>query len=181
MQSDNPLATLFLVFLPLSLTAFGGGISILPAMQHQSVDVYQWVTDEQFLALFAISRGAPGPGSMMLATLIGWNVAGFAGAAVTTFAMFGPASALCLTCGALLHRFRGRRVMVVLERAVAPVGAGLVLAGLLSLTELASASWVLLGIAVGSGVICVAFPMIHPFIVIGGGALINFLVVVLNW
>ena len=51
------------------------------------------------------------------------------------------------------------------------------LAGLISLTELASASWVLLA---GSGVICVAFPLVHPLIVIGGGALINFVVVVLN-
>lgn len=181
MQSDdNILVTLFLVFLPLSLTAFGGGISIIPAMQHQSVDVYRWVTGPEFLVLFAISRGSPGPGSMMLATLIGWNVAGFAGAAVTTFAMFGPASALCLTCGALLNRYRGKRVMVVLERAVAPVGAGLVLAGLLSLMEVASASWVLLGITISAGVICVAFPLVHPLIVIGGGALINFLAVVLN-
>jgi chromate transporter len=149
-------------------------------MQHQAVDVYQWVTGPQFLALFAISRGAPGPGSMMLATLIGWNAGGLVGAAVTTFAMFGPASALCLGCGALLNRFRGSRTMLMLERAVAPVGAGLVLAGLLSLTELASASWVLLGITVGAGVICVVFPLINPLVVIGGGALINFLVVILT-
>lgn len=181
MQSDDDiLVTLFMVFLPLSLTAFGGGISIIPAMQHQAVDIYGWVTGAQFLALFAISRGAPGPGSMMLATLIGWNVAGLAGAAITTLAMFGPASALCLAWGALLNRFRDRRLMVTLERAVAPIGAGLVLAGLLSLTELASASWVLLGIAIGSGIICVIFPLIHPPIVIGAGALINFLVVYLS-
>jgi hypothetical protein len=69
---------------------------------------------------------------------------------------------------------------VVLEHAVAPIGAGLVLAGLLSLAELASASWVLLGIAISAGVVCVTFPLAHPLIVIGGGALINFLVVVLE-
>ena len=177
-QGNNDLLTLFLVFLPLSLTAFGGGISILPAMQHQSVDVYQWVSGAEFLALFAISRGAPGPGSMMLATLIGWKVAGFSGAAVTTFAMFGPASALCLACAAVLNHFRGRRLMVTLERAVAPVGAGLVLAGLISLTSLASTNWGLLAIAVGAGIVCVIFPLTHPLIVIGGGALINFLIVV---
>ena len=56
LPDNNSLATLFLVFLPLSLTAFGGGISILPAMQHQSVDVYHWVTGAECLALFAISN-----------------------------------------------------------------------------------------------------------------------------
>jgi chromate transporter len=94
--------------------------------------------------------------------------------------MFGPASVLCLGCAAVLNRFRGRRPMVTLERAVAPVGAGLVLAGLISLTDLASASWGLLGIAIGAGVVCVIFPLTHPLIVIGAGALINFLIVVLG-
>ena len=79
----------------------------------------------------------------------------------------------------VFNRFRGTRAMVMLERAVAPVGAGLVVAGLISLTELASASWALLGIAIGAGVISVAFPKANPLIVIGGGALVNFLIVFL--
>jgi chromate transporter len=60
-DDNNILPALFLVFAPLSLTAFGGGISVISEMQHQAVDVYRWVSGGEFLALFAISRGAPGP------------------------------------------------------------------------------------------------------------------------
>ncbi len=46
----------------LSLLAVGGGNGIIPAMQHEAVDVHHWMTSREFLDLFAISRAAPGPG-----------------------------------------------------------------------------------------------------------------------
>jgi chromate transporter len=174
MQDDdnNILLTLFLVFAPFSLTAFGGGVSVLSAIQYQVVDVYHWLTGDEFLALFAISRAAPGPGSM-LATLIGWEVAGLSGAAVATLAMFVPSSLLCVLVAAMWHRFRAKAFMAKLERAVAPIGAGLMAAGIVSIGELVSVGPALILISVAASILCMAIPSIHPLIVIGLGAVAN--------
>ena len=64
------LLGLAVVFAPLSLLSIGGGASLLAEIEHQSVAVHSWTTQREFADLFAISRAAPGPGTM-LSTLIG--------------------------------------------------------------------------------------------------------------
>ena len=113
---DDPLIALIIVIAPLSLLAIGGASAIYAPLQHQTVEVYRWVTGREFVELFAIARVTPGPGSM-LTTLIGWKVAGFAGALVATLALYIPVLGAVLRGGAdleplsrhrLAHRARGR-------------------------------------------------------------------------
>jgi len=59
------LLALVLVFVPLSLLSIGGGASLLADMEHQSVTVRGWTSPREFADLFAISRAAPGPGTML--------------------------------------------------------------------------------------------------------------------
>src|SRR5581483_5806593 len=80
---ENVLLTLILIISPLSLAAIGGASSIYAPLQHQVVDVHQWLSAREFLDLFAVARVTPGPGSM-LTTLIGWKMAGLPGALVAT-------------------------------------------------------------------------------------------------
>ena len=54
---------------PLSLVSFGGGPAIYATLQHEVVDLHQWLTPSQFLDLFAIARAAPGPGIIERPTL----------------------------------------------------------------------------------------------------------------
>jgi chromate transporter len=173
-QSDSDiLTTLFLVFLPLSLSAIGRGVAVISEIQHQVVDVHRWTTGDEFLALFAISRASPGPGSMMLATLIGLKLAGLAGAIVATLAMFMPSAVLCVVSAALWRRYSSRGAMVVIEKALIPVGAGLLVAGVASLGQLVSTSLALVAITIGSSIACLAYPAMSPLVVIALGAAAN--------
>jgi chromate transporter len=72
------------LFAVLSMLAFGGGSGVIPDMQRAAVDRYHWLTAREFLDMFAISRAAPGPGSLIV-VLIGLKAAGLAGAAVSSF------------------------------------------------------------------------------------------------
>ena len=60
------LIQLFVLFAGLSMLAFGGGAGIVPDMQRAAVDHYHWLTAREFLDMFAISRAAPGPGSLIV-------------------------------------------------------------------------------------------------------------------
>jgi len=108
------------------------------------------------------------------------KVAGLAGALVATLAMFVPSSILCIATGAVWQRLRGRPFISRLELALAPIGAGLLVAGVASLGELVSTSWTLLGIAIAAAAACLAIPMLHPLLPIGLGAIANVAFVVLT-
>ncbi|QFR32660.1 chromate transporter [Ancylobacter sp. TS-1] len=170
-MSDNPYVALTLAFAPLSLVAFGGGVSVLPAVQHQAVDLHGWVDAQQFLEFFAISRTAPGPG-LMLTTLIGWQVAGWVGALVAMLAIFVPSSLVCLVVMRTLSRHEGKSWHAVVHEGLAPVGTGLVGAGVLSLFRIADAgpaSWL---VAAATGAVMLARPQIPPMLLLmAAGAL----------
>jgi chromate transporter len=75
-MDDNILLRLLVVFAPLSLLSLGGGQAIVAEIHAQSVEINHWVTNQQFANLYAISRAAPGP-STLIAALIGWRAGGF--------------------------------------------------------------------------------------------------------
>ena len=111
----------------LSLMSVGGGNAVIPDMQRYAVMVRQWVSDIEFVAIYAIAQAAPGPSSMIVA-LIGYKAAGWAGAATATVSMYLPSSLLVFSAVRFLDRFQGNPWRTVFERAVAPVAVGLVFA-----------------------------------------------------
>jgi chromate transporter len=170
MRGDASLA-LIAVFVPFSLASIGGGPSILAGIQHQAVDVNHWVTSREFIELFAISRAAPGPGSM-LSTLIGWHVDGLTGALVATLALFVPSSLLCVSVAAVWNRHRGKRWHTALEQGLAPVGTGLILAGSLSILRLSGGGVLSYVLAFGSAAVLIWWPRLSPLLLLVLGACI---------
>jgi chromate transporter len=167
---DNVLWTLVAVFVPFSLVSIGGGPSIFAGIQHQSVEVYHWVTEREFVDLFAIARAAPGPGSMLV-TLLGWKVAGWTGAIIATLALFVPSSLLCYGVTKMWSHYRGRHWHTALENGLAPIGAGLILAGVFSIFRVAGAGVLSWAIAGGSAAILWWRPKLNPILVLAGGAI----------
>src|SRR5216684_6579977 len=162
-MSDD-IRTLFalaLVFIPLSLLSIGGGASLLAEIEHQSVTIHAWTTQREFADLFAISRAAPGPGTM-LSTLIGWKVAGLAGALTATVALYLPSSLLVYGAARLWSRWRGSVWHTAIERGLAPIAAGLILSGGIAILRVSpggSAVWVA---AVTATVLLLCWPRLHP-------------------
>ena len=83
----DTLSALAVQFAMLSLLAFGGANAVIPEIHRQAVEVNHWMTDQDFVSLFAISQTAPGP-NVMISTLVGWKAAGLA--AATTIKMAQP-------------------------------------------------------------------------------------------
>jgi chromate transporter len=122
------LLELGLYFAVLSLLSFGGMSSVLPEMQRYMVDVKGWMSANEFMQLFAVAQAAPGP-NVLMSSLVGWKVAGFAGSLVALGAMCGPAAVLAWWVSDLWERFRGSPWRKLIQRALGPLVVGLVLAG----------------------------------------------------
>ena len=83
----NIIVEIILNFGMLPLIAFSGAIAVLPE-SHRLVVKNHRMDDATFTHLVAISQATPGPNSI-IATLIGWHVAGIVGALAATFAICG--------------------------------------------------------------------------------------------
>jgi len=168
---DNPFVDLLVTFVPLSLASIGGGLSILSDIQHQSVDVHHWLTQAQFLDDFGISRAAPGPNTLIV-TLIGWQVAGWLGAAVASVAIFLPSSVLVYGLARIWRRYRGAPWQKKIERGLAPIAAGLILAGALNVLRTAEGGWLAWAVAAGATLLLFRYQKLNPLLLLSGGALI---------
>jgi chromate transporter len=171
---EGVLLSLIAVLAPLSLASIGGASSIYAPLQHQTVEVLRWLTPQEFLELFAIARITPGPGSM-LATLIGFKVAGLAGAAVATLALFVPSSLVCFVIARAWDHYHAHPWRQAFEDGLAPIAAGLMFAGTLAVLKLGATgpsqflSWT---VAIAVAALLTWRSRLHPIgLLIGGAAL----------
>lgn len=162
------LFTLALVFTQLSLLAFGGGNAILPEMQHQVVEVHQWLSNTEFSAMFAMAQAAPGP-NMMIVPLVGWHVAGPAGLLITSLAKFGPSSIITIFALKLWNNFKDHPLRERFEIALKPITVGLVLVSAYIIADASAQNWLLVGIVVVATIMSL-FKKIHPLWVMAFGA-----------
>jgi chromate transporter len=165
----DTLIALGLVFAPLSLLSFGGGNAVIADIAQQAIQVQSWTSEREFADLFALSRAAPGPGSM-LAALIGWKAAGIGGAAVATLAFYVPSAALVFAVARLWGRWRGSAWHTAVERGMAPVAAGLFLSGgivVLRSSPGGPAVWIA---AIATSLALLRWPKMHPVPLLLGAA-----------
>ena len=111
----------------LSFLAIGGVNALIPEIHRRVVEMEHWLTDAQFAQAFAISQAAPGP-NLLIVSVIGWNVDGFLGALVATAAICAPTSVLTFAVAHVWDRFRDAPLRAAIQRGLAPVTVGLVLA-----------------------------------------------------
>ncbi|HLK24692.1 MAG TPA: chromate transporter [Caulobacteraceae bacterium] len=167
----STLGALALQFAILSLVAFGGANAVVPEMHRQSVAVHHWMTDRDFAALFAISQAAPGP-NVLISTLIGWKVAGLAGAIVATAAMCGPSCVLVFWVAKAWDRYSHTRWRAAVGAGISPVAVGLVCASALVLVRAADVSWRFALVSAASAAVAY-FTKLNPLWCLAGGALLG--------
>jgi chromate transporter len=165
------LLELGLYFALLGLLTFGGVSSVMPEMQRYIVDVKGWTTATDFMQLFAVAQAAPGP-NVLITSLIGYRVAGFAGSLVALFAMCLPAAALAWVVSGLWERFRHSPWRSVIQRALAPLVVGLIFAGGYIIATPHSPDWRLWLIALltAGGMLATR---LNPLWLLAGGAVLG--------
>ena len=159
-------------FAQVSLLAFGGASAALPEMHRRVVEEHGWVNDEQFSELFGLAQAAPGP-NVLVASLIGWKVAQFAGAVAGLIGMVGPSSLLAYAVTRLWDRQGAARWREWLLAALVPITIGLTLASgyLLTLGAGRSAGGYLLIAATAAATL---WTPVHPLWCIAIGAALGY-------
>ena len=96
---------LFLFFLKIGSIVFGSGYVLLAFLRADLVTHWHWLTENQLLDAVAVGQFTPGP-VFTTATFIGYTLAGTAGAATATVAIFLPSFLLVAMIGPFAPRLR---------------------------------------------------------------------------
>ena len=171
-SNANPIWALVLTFGWMSLFAVGGANSAVPEMHRIAVDVQHWMTDKQFADVFAISQLSPGP-NVLIVTLIGYSVAGVAGALAATLAMCGPTAILAYYVSGLLQRSSHSRWPAIIQGALVPLSIGLMAASCLILARTADQSWMAVLITVIAAALAFA-TRLNPIWMLAAGGILGF-------
>ena len=115
------------VFAYLSLLTVGGGMAAFPEMKTLVVDHFHWMTFPQLIHRYSVGQVSPGPNMMMIAAVGQW-VAGPIGALVVVLAFFLPTAFLTLWVGRMWTRLEHWPWRASIQRGLAPVSIGLLLA-----------------------------------------------------
>lgn len=88
---NNKLLDLFLTFLKIGATTFGGGYAMVPIIRHDVVEKKKWLNDEELMQIIAIAESTPGPIAVNVATYTGYKIKGILGSLLATLAIVLPA------------------------------------------------------------------------------------------
>jgi len=94
------LFVLFTTFFKMGLFTIGGGLAMLPLIQHTIVDKKGWLTEEKMADCIAISQSLPGVIAINAATYVGKTRKGFAGALAASFGVILP-SFIIIICAVI--------------------------------------------------------------------------------
>ena len=167
------IGELFLEFALLAFVAFGGATALLPEMHRVVVENHHWLDDATFTHLYAIAQAAPGP-NVLVVTLIGWEVAGLAGALAATLAMCLPMSVVIYLLIDRWEGFSGKRWQQAISLGVAPLAVGLVFSGALLIGQSAELGLPAWGLVVLTVVMNLRTKL-HPLWLIATGATLGLL------
>ena len=118
---------LFYSFSGMSIFLFGGGYVFIPLMQTTVVDVYQWVSQKEFVDGIAMGQITPGP-IVITATFIGYKVAGLAGATAATIGVFLPPAILMVIGTHYLDKVQSSRLLASAMKGVHCAIIGMIIA-----------------------------------------------------
>ena len=150
---------LFFVFFKIGLFGFGGGYAMLSLIQHEVVDVRNWISVSDFTDIVAISQTTPGPIAFNSATYIGYTSVtemgfttfqGVIGSAICTVAVSIPSLIIMTIVCAFFARLNNnpwmRAALSVLKIAV----IGLIASAALMLMDghnfIDYKSWIIFGV-----------------------------------
>jgi chromate transporter len=173
---ERPSVTrVFLYFLHLGATAYGGAAPQLAMMERDWVRENGWATREDFERGLALSTLCPGPVGSQLATYLGRLHGGAAGATAAMVGFLLPSFALVVAIASAYGRWGGHAGPRAFAAGAACAVIAVVLKSSAKLTKtmLGSrrSSW---AIAAAAGVLTAAVPAASTFAILGAAALCAF-------
>ncbi len=118
------LWTLFRTCFIISACTFGGGMVVISMLQKKFVEELGWIDEDEVMDMFAIAQSCPGVMAVNTSIIIGYRIAGPAGAVLTVLGTVIPPMAILAIISVFYTQFRtNTAVALVLKGMQAGVAA----------------------------------------------------------
>jgi chromate transporter len=154
---------IFLVFLKLGLTAFGGPAGHVALMEDELVTKRQWVSRQEFLDMYGLCNIIPGPNSTELAIHLSLKRGGIWGMFVGGFAFILPPFLMILGLGYLYVTYGAIPEVTNVLAGVKPVVIAIILNALIKLWK--KAVKVKIAYFLAAFVVLLAFLDVHELLI----------------
>ncbi len=128
------LIDIFLLFLKIGITGFGGGMAIVALTERFVVEEKKWVTAEEFLHGLAFGQ-ILGPFSLNICTFVGYRLRGVPGGLLSTIGFMLPSFVLVSLLAWLYLRFQHLHLLKKALAGTNPVVIGLICAVALDMAK----------------------------------------------
>lgn len=125
------LIKLFLVFMKIGFTSFGG-MSMVPII-NEEMSVHGWMSTEDVANILAIAEMTPGPLGINCATFAGMQVAGVIGGLIAVLGVLMPAFTTTLLVAVFYQKCKETRFMGNVLYVIRPICIGLMLSVICSM------------------------------------------------
>ncbi|MCY1721803.1 chromate efflux transporter [Prolixibacteraceae bacterium Z1-6] len=129
-----------LTFSGMSLTLFGGGYVIIPAIQEIVVDGLNWLNTNEFSDAIAMGQITPGP-IFISATFIGYKVGGLLGAIAATIAIFFPPAFFMIFCSRFIDQIKRSKTISAIFKGLRPAVIGMIFAAAFTIGRGVELNW----------------------------------------
>ncbi len=155
-QRGSPMEV-FLIFLRLGCTSFGGPVAHLGYFRTEFVERRRWLTEVEFAGIVGLAQALPGPGSSQTGYAIGLRRAGWLGglAAWTGFTL---PSAVLMLAFAFGHSVFAGRAGIALLHGLQLVAVAVVAQAVLAMQRSLAPDWPRGLIALGAGAMALLGP-----------------------
>jgi chromate transporter len=114
-------------FAQIGLFAIGGGLATLPFL-FQLAEEVDWLTPELIGNMLAVAQSFPGAIGVNLATYVGFQRVGFAGALVSALGLISPSIVISIFVARILNAFKANVLVKAVFSGLRPAAGGLLLA-----------------------------------------------------
>ena len=163
---------LFYAFAKVGILGFGGGQSVVPLIQVEVVNNYEWLTIGEFTDALAMANSLPGPITTKMSLLVGYKIAGITGALAGLLGLLSPSSVLMLLLTMFYLKYKDLAAVKGLLKGIRPVVIALLGFVVYTIYPSSINSWHTALIAVVAFCL-LAFLNVHPALLIVGAALVG--------
>jgi chromate transporter len=162
--AGSTLTKLGVFFLKAGSLTFGSGLVIVPFLEQGLVRQFGFLDERQFLIAVAIGMISPGP-VVITATFVGFVVAGFWGALVSTVGIFLPSFLLVLIVAPLLARHRANPNVQGFVKGAYGAAIGTILGASVLLGRIAIGDWLTALIGIVSLAVLFRWKVSNPLLI----------------
>ncbi|MCJ8014055.1 chromate transporter [Paenibacillus sp. KQZ6P-2] len=175
LHNENKLslsAKLFVSFLKIGPTTFGGGYAILPVIDKELTEHRKWLSPKEMSEITALSGAAPGGIGVNVAALAGYRIAGIPGLLSAVIGISMPTILIMLILCAAASGFSDNRYVQAALHGIKPTVVALIVYAAIRMRKQALHNPVTWGVSATCLILLLFFP-VQPLFVLGIGIVIG--------